>query len=126
MPRAELLGLLLQTQSASLTKLAALCRLEAEARGVPLRVSTITPTALNTYFFRTRAGRSKTRPSNGAASPDDDSGAAATAEGEGAAGQGQPQGAVLHARDVVQAIFWCLSAPESVDVSDIRLRSLHA
>jgi hypothetical protein len=91
---------------------------------VPLRVSTITPTALNTYFFRARAGRNKTRPSDSAASAD--GGSAAAAEGEGADSPGQPHGAVLHARDVVQAVFWCLSAPENVDVSDIRLKSVPA
>lgn len=36
--------------------MAAELRLEAAARGVPLRVSTISPTALNSYFFRTRGG----------------------------------------------------------------------
>ena len=34
--------------------------------GVPLRVSTVTPTALNTYFFRARAASSKTLASPGA------------------------------------------------------------
>lgn len=93
-------------------------RLEARARGVPLRVSTITPTALNSYFFRTRAGRNKPRSRHEAA--DSPSGADAT----GAAAQEQPTGSLLHASDVVQACVWCLSAPDHVDVSDITVRSL--
>jgi hypothetical protein len=109
---------------------------------VPLRVSTITPTALNTYFFRARAGRNKTRPSdNDAASGGSAADAAAAgkqdgsstsppgeaaAEGTGDHGSQQPAGSLLHATDVVQAVFWCLSAPEHVDVSDVSIRSLLA
>lgn len=106
-------------------------RLEARARGVPLRVSTITPAALNSYFFRARAAGNQT-PAAPAAEPAalDDSAATGTAPTAAApaapATPKQQPGAVLHAADVVQAVFWCLSAPRHVDVSDITLRSLAA
>lgn len=95
---------------------------------MPLRVSTITPTALNSYFFRTRAGRDKTRSSSGAAAGEEGGSADSAAESEQQQGAGSPQqpGGMLHATDVVQAVFWCLSAPEHVDVSSITVRSLFA
>ncbi|KAL4440067.1 hypothetical protein ABPG75_003068 [Micractinium tetrahymenae] len=113
-------------------------RLEARARGVPLRVSTITPTALNSYFFRTRAAGNKTpaalsTAAAGAGSPTahaaGDAGAAAADDGAGEHQQQPLPGAgvaLLHAADVVQAVIFCLSAPDHVDVSSITVRATHS
>lgn len=109
------------------------CRLEARARGAPLRVSTITPTALNSYFFRTRAAGNKTpaAPSAAAAGAGSPSAQApadadAAAADDGASEQRPLPGAgapLLHAADIVQAVIFCLSAPDHVDVSSITVRS---
>ena len=107
------------------------CRLEARARGVPLRVSTISPTALNTYFFRARAAGNQTPanlPSAPAAQGASSSAPAAAAGQQQAAGAAQQPGVQqqLQAEDVVQAVFYCLSAPDHVDVSDLTVRSVWA
>ena len=96
---------------------------------MPLRVSTISPTALNTYFFRARAAGNQTP-----ASPPTSAQGASTSAPAAAAGQQQAAGAAqqpgvqqqLHAEDVVQAVLYCLSAPDHVDVSNLTVRSVWA
>jgi hypothetical protein len=101
---------------------------------VPLRVSTISPTALNTYFFRARAAGNQT-PANLPSAPSAQ-GASSSAPAA-AAGQQQVAGAAhqpgvqqqqqqLHAEDVVQAVLYCLSVPDHVDVSNLTVRSVWA
>ena len=98
---------------------------------MPLRVSTISPTALNTYFFRARAAGNQTPanlPSAPAAQGASSSAPAAAAGQQQAAGAAQQPGVQqqLHAEDVVQAVLSCLSAPDHVDVSNLTVRSVWA
>lgn len=88
---------------------------------MPLRVSTISPTALGTWSFRTGAAGNQTpaRPSAAAEQPP---GAAPAAAGEQQQPQPQQRGAALSAQDVVAAVVYCLSAPEGVDLAHVRLR----
>lgn len=103
---------------------------------MPLRVSTITPTALNSYFFRTRAAGNTTPAAPSAATASAGGPSALTAGDADAAaaddGTGVQQplpgagAALLHAADIVQAVIFCLSAPEHVDVSSITVRATHS
>ena len=115
--------------------MAAELRQEAAARGVPLRVSLISPAALNSHFFRTGAAGNKTPASPSAAAAHGAAGAPRGAPGAGAAADGAPERqpggqpaprAVLHAADVVAAVMFCLSAPDTVDVSHVEVRAVPA
>jgi guanylate kinase len=104
-------------------------RLEAAARGVPLRVSTVSPAALDAWSFRTGAAGNKTPASSPAAGLAAEGTAAAAAAGAAAAGgqrQQQAGAPALSAQDVVAAVLFCLSAPDSVDVSDVTVRAVRA
>lgn len=74
-------------------------RQEARGRGVPLRVSAISPGMVETEFFAVRAFG------------DDDAASQATSVFK-----------CLEPTDVAQAIVWCLSAPDHVEVNDVVVR----
>ena len=103
-----------------------LCRLEAAARGVPLRVSTITPAAIHGQSFRTGAAGNKTPASPPSARPEVAAAAAPAAEGAAATGGQQQPAAALHAQDIVAAVLFCLSAPDCVDVCNVTVRAVRA
>jgi NADP-dependent 3-hydroxy acid dehydrogenase YdfG len=73
--------------------------LQVRERGVPVRVSLISPSAVNTEF------------------------GGAAAAGEGQQPSASPQ--KLDASDVAAAVLWCLAAPSHVDVSSIDLREAY-
>lgn len=101
-------------------------RAEAAARGVPLRVSTISPAALNSYFFRARAAGNKTPASPTTAAANAFASTEADDSPRAAGGAAEQQQHVLHAADVVAAVMFCLSAPDTVDVSSVEVRALPA
>uniref|UniRef100_A0A7S1SW85 Guanylate kinase 1 n=1 Tax=Tetraselmis chuii TaxID=63592 RepID=A0A7S1SW85_9CHLO len=74
-------------------------RVEVRERGVPVRVSLISPSAVNTEF----------------------GGAAAAGEHQQPSASRQK----LDASDVAAAVLWCLAAPSHVDVSSIGLREAY-
>eukprot|EP00955_Chlamydomonas_euryale_P076557 362713-Chlamydomonas_euryale.AAC.20 len=74
-------------------------RQEARGRGVPLRVSAISPGIVETEFFAVK-----------------------TYGDEAAARAATDAFQCLQPDDVAQAILWCLSAPDHVEVNDIVVR----
>lgn len=93
---------------------------------MPLRVSTISPAALDAWSFRIGAAGNKTPAARSPAVVQAAAGAAAAAAAGAAAAGGQPQPGALHAQDIVAAVLFCLSAPDSVDVSEVTVRAVRA
>lgn len=75
--------------------------LQARAKGLPLRVTCITPGPIDTPFV---LGKSF----------GDGEDAAAVAEG----------GVQLQVGDIVRAVVWCMTAPEHVEVNDVVVRAI--
>ncbi|XP_075265500.1 dehydrogenase/reductase SDR family member 11-like [Convolutriloba macropyga] len=79
---------------AAVCSLTAGLRAEIAEKKLPIRVSLISPSAVNTEFFST--------------------------DEDGKATNGKQ--AKLEAQDVAAAVVWCLAAPPSVDVSEVVLQ----
>ena len=77
---------------------------QARAKGVPLRVSSVSPGAVDTAL---------------------DAGRRSSTSGRQAAPSAVPP-AVLQPEDVVRAVLWCLGAPDSVETGDVVLRATGA